>query len=50
MGNNKVHNHNQTDILISQGSTHDINQMRNYQFISQSKIYTGSYEEFRLNN
>ena len=27
-----IHNHNQTDIFISQGSTHDINQMRSYQF------------------
>jgi hypothetical protein len=45
-----VHNHNQTDIFISQGSTHDINQMRSYQCRSQFKIYTGSYQEFRFNN
>jgi len=31
--------HNQTDIFISQGSTHDINQMRSYQFRSQFGIY-----------
>jgi hypothetical protein len=45
-----VHNHNQTDIFISQGSTHDIKQIRSYQFRSQFKIYTGSYQEFRFNN
>jgi ABC-type transport system involved in cytochrome bd biosynthesis fused ATPase/permease subunit len=45
-----VHNHNQTDIFISQDSTHDINQMRSYQFGSQFKIYIGSHQEFRFNN
>jgi hypothetical protein len=45
-----IHNHNQTDIFISQGSTHNINQMRSYQFRSQFKIYISLYQEFRFNN
>ena len=38
-----IYIHNQTDIFISQGSTHDINQMRSYQFTSRYWLISRTY-------